>query len=86
MKLDEINESTKWQDAIGKEKDQLFEYETFDFLDRGEKAPKGYKRIPGFYVFDVKHDLRRKARFLAGGYMTTAPKEETYSGVVDHEK
>ena len=63
----------------------MFEYESFDFLDRGEKAPKGYKRIPGFFVFDVKHDLRRKARFVAGGHMTTAPKKETYSGVVDHK-
>ena len=59
VKLDMKNGNTKWQDAIQKEKDQLFEYETFDILDRGEKAPKGYKRIPGFYVFDVKHDLRR---------------------------
>ena len=33
----------------------------------------------------MKHDLRRKARFVAGGHVTIAPKEETYSGVVDHE-
>ena len=85
MKLDKLNNNTKWMDAIQKEKDQLFDYETFEVLEKGEKAPQGYKRIPGFYVFDVKHDLRRKARFVAGGHMTVAPKEETYSGVVDHE-
>ena len=85
MELDKKNGDTKWMDAINREKNQLFDYETFKVLDRGEKAPKEYKRIPGFYVFDVKHDLRRKARFVAGGHMTTAPKEDTYSGVVDHE-
>ena len=36
-------------------------------------------------MVDVKHDLWRKARFVAGGHMTVEPKEETYSGVVDHE-
>ena len=72
-------------DAITKEKDQLFDFKTFEVLNKSEKAPKGYKRIPGFYVFDVKHDLRRKARFVAGGHMSIAPKEDSYSGVVDHE-
>ena len=72
-------------DAIRKERDQLFDFGTFNVLKRGEKATTDHKRIPGFYVFDVKHDLRRKARFVAGGHMTTAPKEDTYSGVVDHE-
>ena len=46
-------------------------------LKKGEKAPLEYKRIPGFSVFDAKHDLRRKARL--------APKEDIYSGVIDHE-
>jgi len=65
--------------------EQLFEYETFKPLGTGEKAPKGCQRIPGFFFYDVKHDLRRKARFVAGGHVTKTPKEETYSGVVDHE-
>ena len=85
MMLDKKNGDNKLMEAISKEKNQLFDFETFEVLGKGEKAPKGYKRIPGFYVFDVKHDLRRKARFVAGGHMTTAPKEDTYSGVVDHE-
>ena len=72
-------------EAITKEKNQLFDFDTFEVLATNEKAPKGYKRIPGFYVFDVKHDLRRKARFVAGGHMSIAPREDSYSGVVDHE-
>ena len=72
-------------DPINKEKNRLFDFHTFEVLGKNEKAPKGYKRIPGFYVFDVKYDLRRKARFVAGGHMSIAPKEDSYSGVVDHK-
>ena len=85
MRLDRENKNNKWMEEITKEKDQLFDIETFEVLEKDDQAPRGYKRIPRFFVFDVKHDLRRKARFVAGGHMTTAPKEETYSGVVDHE-
>ena len=85
MRLDKYNGNSKWKEALIKERDQLFSFDTFKILAKGENAPHGYKRIPGFYVFDIKHDLRRKARFVAGGHMTTAPKEETYSGVIDHE-
>jgi hypothetical protein len=32
-------------------------------------------------VFDVKYDLRHKARLVAGGNWTVNDKEDTYSGV-----
>ena len=32
-------------------------------------------------VFDCKEDGHRKARFVAGGHMTTPPKESVYSSV-----
>ena len=84
-RLDKENGNTKWADARAKEMEALTEYKTFTVLKPGEKAPKEYRRIPGFFIYDVKHDLRRKARFVAGGHVTKPPKEETYSGVVDHE-
>jgi hypothetical protein len=34
------------------------------------------------YGFDVKYDLRRKARLVAGGNWTVNDKEDIYSGVV----
>ena len=37
------------------------------------------------FVFDVKFDLRRRARLVAGGHKTDPPKEDTYSGVVGSE-
>ena len=47
MDLDRINDNTKWADAEKLEKNQLFEYETFD--DHGHKSsfadPSGYKKI-----------------------------------------
>ena len=32
--------------------------------------PKDFKRVPVHFVFDVKFDLRRKARLVVGGYLT----------------
>ena len=37
------------------------------------------------FVFDIKFDLRRRARLVAGGHKTDPPKEDTYSGVVGNE-
>jgi hypothetical protein len=45
-------------------------------VDSGEDIPKGYQEIPYHIVFDVKYDLRHKARLVAGGN-----KEDIYSGV-----
>ena len=36
-------------------------------------------------IFDVKMDLTRKARFVAGGHQTDPPKESTYSSVVSRD-
>jgi hypothetical protein len=70
--------------AVDTENGQLFEYETF--ADKGHRndnvAPEGYKRIRCHYVFDVKHDGRHKARFVADGNLTDLPLDDVYSGVV----
>ena len=84
MDLDRINNNTNWADAELLEKNQLFQYETFD--DRGHRssnrAPDGYKKINLHFVYDVKHDGRHKARVVAGGHLTETPLESIYSGVV----
>ncbi|KAI2508430.1 Reverse transcriptase (RNA-dependent DNA polymerase) [Fragilaria crotonensis] len=53
----------------------------FEFID-GDKVPKFYKKIDCHMIFDVKMDLTRKARLVAGGHQTDPPKESTYSSVV----
>jgi hypothetical protein len=63
IRLDQHNGSTKWQDSIKLEMNQLNEYETFK--DHGHKdsaiLPQGYKNILVHLVFAVKHDGCHKA-------------------------
>ena len=68
---------------MDEERDQLDNYTTFKNLGKGIfPKDKGYKRINVHFVFAVKHDLRYKARLVAGGHLTDPAKESTYSGVV----
>jgi hypothetical protein len=73
IRLDKINNNKL---------NQIIEYQTFWVLEEGETLPNEYKRLPYHIVFDVKFDLRRKARLVAGGNFTDPPKEDVYSGVV----
>ena len=82
ISLDKKNNNNLWQEAIETELKQLTDYETFIILDSGEDIPKGYQKIPYHIVFDVKYDLRHKARLVAGGNWTVNDKEDIYSGVV----
>ncbi len=41
-----------------------------------------HRRLRVHFVFDVKHDGRRKARLVADGHLTAVPDESVYSGVV----
>ena len=83
--LDTANGNTLWQDAIDKELRQIDDYATFRPTACTDQAPAGYTGIPYHVVFDVKVDLRRKARLVAGGNCTSPPKEDVYSGVVGLE-
>jgi len=84
--LDKINNNTLWQDAINKELESIKKFKTFRILDKGEKVPDGYVKIPYHIVLDNKFDGRRKARLVAGGNHTPdVPPEEVYSGVVSME-
>ncbi len=82
MELDTMNGTNVWKESMGKELGQINEYETFRVLEADEFLPDTYKKIPYHMVFDVKFDLRRKARLVAGGNWTDPPKEDIYSGVV----
>jgi hypothetical protein len=84
LKLDELNQNTKWEDATITEMSQLKEYECF--IDAGihsrDKPPDGHKKICAHLVFDVKHDGCHKAQYVAGGHLTNVPNESVYSGIV----
>ena len=81
MRLDRTNMDTLWRESIEKELQQINDYKTFRSLAKGEDLST-FTKIPYHIVFDVKFDLRRKARLVAGGNHTTPPKEDIYSGVV----
>jgi hypothetical protein len=82
MRLDAVNGNTLWRDALKKELQQINDYRTFRLVDENEFLPDDYQRVPYHFVWDVKFDLRRKCRLVAGGNWTDPPKEDVYSGVV----
>jgi hypothetical protein len=65
--LDNKNGNNLWQEAIKEELKQLTDHCAFILLDSGEAVPSGYQKIPYNIVFEVKYDLRHKARLVAGG-------------------
>ena len=81
--FDAENGDTIWQDAINKEiaNSRI----AFEVLEEGESAPVGYTQITCHLIFDVKMDLTRKARYVAGGHLTHPPTSMTYASVVERE-
>ena len=86
LELDRQNGNHLWRDAIAAEMGTLTEMKVFEILERGAKAPKGFKMIPMWIIFDVKMGtFRRKARLVAGGHTTAPPEADTYSSVASKE-
>ena len=57
------------------------EYEAFYSRGNGTVWMTGYRRIHVFFVYAVKHDLRHRARLVAGGHMTP-DQGNSYSSVI----
>ena len=82
--LDASNGNQLWEKAIKKELDKV--KIAFELLDDAEGPPIGSKLINCHLIFDVKMDLTRKARLVAGGHLNKeVPKHITYSSVVSRE-
>ena len=83
LELDRQNGNNLWAEAIDKEmKNSRI---AFEVLDKYTPPPPGYKKITCHMNFEVKMDLRRKARYVAGGHLTDPPTSMTYSTVVSRE-
>ena len=76
-----VSGDTLWAEVIQREMGQIKDFKTCHSIGLDAKTPQGYQRIPVHLVFDVKEDLKRKARMVAGGHMTKPLKESVYSGV-----
>lgn len=83
LELDRVNGNHLWAEAIAKEKTNC--KIAFKFLGRDAPPPVGYKRITCHMVFDVKFDLTRKARYVAGGHLTDEPSTMSYASVVSRD-
>ena len=81
LEIDKRNGNDLWREAIQKELKQLDQFKVFRLRNQGEDISE-YQRLPYHMVFDVKFDLRRKARLVVGGNFQQGPKDESYSGVV----
>src|SRR5687768_10862260 len=69
--LDIKNKNTKWADAVAKEMSSLdclsvFRYE---LPSKQYKKSEGWQYAPMHMIFDIKQDLRHKARLVVGGNM-----------------
>jgi hypothetical protein len=80
--LDRKNKDPKWKEAIGTEIDGIQGHGSFMFLPPGAMPPAGYQEAPLRMIFDVKPDLRRKARLVVGGHKVNAEEYSCYSTVV----
>jgi hypothetical protein len=82
--IDKENGNDDWQTAIQKEMNDLMV--AFQLLEDDESVPVGYQYVQCHLIFDVKmENFRRKARFVAGGHMTSPPHAATYASVVSRE-
>ena len=79
--LDKANRNNHWEKALEKEYSRV--RISFKLLEDGENIMPGYKKIPYHVIFDVKFDLSRKARLVAGGHKhRDVPSYTTHSSVV----
>jgi hypothetical protein len=84
LEHDRANGNTLWHDAIEKELKNV--RIAFELLRDGERPLPGSKCIPYHIILDVKFDLTRKARLVAGGHRhKEVPSYDTYSSVVSRD-
>ena len=82
--LDIENKNTLWDDAVEKEKKNVLV--VFMLLEDDELPNPGSTEIPYHFIFDVKHDLTRKARLVAGGHKhKDVPEHLIYSSVASRD-
>jgi hypothetical protein len=82
LELDRTNGDLYWADAIKKEVQALTDLDCFEFKERDFKLDQSYQRTTLHIVFDVKQDLRRKARLVAGGHLIETLGHQVYSSTV----
>jgi hypothetical protein len=80
--FDRRNGDNAWHDAIKAEIDSLIKLECFEFHPTGHNPGLDYQWTSLTIIFDVKQDLRRKARLVAGGHLVDSLDNNVYSSTV----
>ena len=76
LEFDKENGNILWSNAINKELKNVIV--AFKLMDDGSGPPVGSKEIPYHIIFDVKFDLARKVRCVAGGHWHTKNKTKHF--------
>lgn len=84
LQFDKDNGNDLWAKSIDKEMKNVIV--AFKLLEEGERPAVGSKLIPYHLVFDVKFDMTRKSRLVAGGHRhKDVPSYATFSSVVSRD-
>jgi hypothetical protein len=70
--IDRENGNNLWGDAMFVEAQSQIDHTTYLFLGTEEEIPEGYQKVKLRTIFDIKQDLRRKARTIARGHEVDA--------------
>ena len=81
--LDRKNGDDYWMKALAKEMYNVGV--AFEILEPGQPPPKGWHKVTGHLVWDVKMDFTRKAKWVLDGHKTPDPEGSTFAGVVSRE-
>jgi hypothetical protein len=82
FELDKANDNLHWADTIKAEMKDLFNLEAFDIRSVGYNPGPTFQSTTLTIVFDVKQDLRRKARLVARGHLVNPMDHSVYSSTV----
>jgi Reverse transcriptase (RNA-dependent DNA polymerase) len=81
IRLDKENGNTLWQDAIRLELATIWGMATFSLVAHQDiqKVMRSHQFAPLRMIFNVKQDLRRKARLVIGGHIVDSRGHELYA-------
>ena len=84
IQFDQENGNKIWADAILKELEALMSTKVFRKLPSSlqEATAKVFQFVPLWMIFDIKVDLRRKARLFIGGHVIYSSGHEVYASTM----
>ena len=82
MRIDAEAGNRAWQEAVEKEVNALVMHGCIDFKTPNYKAPSDYQYCRLHFVYDIKSDLRYKARLVCNGNLVDPRGLSTQATVV----